>query len=361
MVSANALDSDNSYKVLKICIHEHGNKTREERNYDAMRGLETDNIGAQFVRHILDDFDMQGPSGHWHHCFVLTPAACTVGKLVRATGPLPLDAVKTITRNVLRALDFLHNDVQLVHTDIKASNVLLELKNQEGLEQFAQNLKDKPQKPKKDRKSPRRTYNSNQMPNYGREGWGAPILADLGEARWLPPDKAFAPAVVGAQAMRAPETLLGMDWGHEIDIWMVGCMFFDLLKGELLFDSPPGTEEWSETWHVAQIVALLGEPPVEVVQEGMLGKTYFSEGGQWLGLDGVAVPEMSFEEKLAGFDAGDTNVARDFVLGMLTWEPAKRKTAKQLLDHPFLQRSDTDSSRHEGKPEAEAKMENEAA
>lgn len=160
--------------MVKICIHERDHTTLEEKAYDAMRGLETTNTGAHYVRHILDDFDVQGPSGYWYHCFILAPTACSVSKLMRSTDPMPIEAIKVIMYNVLRAIDFLHIDVQLVHTDIKASNVLVQLKGSEVLHSFAQSLRKNPLKPVKRRTVGRKIYRSQQMPDYGKASQESP-------------------------------------------------------------------------------------------------------------------------------------------------------------------------------------------
>lgn len=205
------LASDNSYKVLKICIHEHDKTSLEEKAYDAMRGLDPAKVDGQYVRHILDEVNIHGPSGYWHHCFVFAPAACSVAKLMCATGPLPLNAVTTIMRSVLHAVDFLHNDVGLVHMDIEAANVLLQIENHEAPKRFAETLRKHPAKSRKGRGSRRNIYRSVQMPNYGKDGWGAAVLRDLGEARLLAFDELFSPEMVGAKALRARKTLLDMN------------------------------------------------------------------------------------------------------------------------------------------------------
>lgn len=70
-----------------------------------------------------------------------------------------------------------------------------------------------------------------------------------------------------------------MNWAHEVDIWMAGCLFFDLLTDNTLFEDLPETEKWSESWHVAQMVGLLGEPPADFLVEGAHSELYFDNSG----------------------------------------------------------------------------------
>lgn len=332
--------SDNTHKVLKVCIHEFQRKSREQIAYDAMRDLPPDSTGAEFVRHILDDFDVCGPSGYWHHCFVFRAAACTISDLIRVKGPLPVDAAIPILRNVIRGVDFLHNVVHLVHTDVKASNVVVPFRSAEPLEMFVRSLGKDSCKPKKSPDGQRRTYLTRTMPIDSQRGWGAPVLGDLGEARLLPLDKNFtAEDMVGAYANRAPETVLWLDWGHEVDIWAVGCLVANLLTGRDLFDGPPAQGDWSDSWHVAQMVAQLGPPPTSILSRSKISKQYFDNEGGWRYRDGYALPDISLEQKLGRVDEELRGVITDFLRGILTWDADEREKPRQLLQHPFLRRN----------------------
>jgi hypothetical protein len=53
-----------------------------------------------------------------HQCFLLAPSAWCV------LGDVPLALAKEILENTLKALDFLHVECKLIHTDLKLDNIL---------------------------------------------------------------------------------------------------------------------------------------------------------------------------------------------------------------------------------------------
>ena len=78
------------------------------------------------VAHLVDHFEHRGPHGK-HVCMVfeqLGDNLLTLIKHFRYRG-VPLDVVRDLTRCILLGLDFLHRDLQIIHTDLKPENVLL--------------------------------------------------------------------------------------------------------------------------------------------------------------------------------------------------------------------------------------------
>lgn len=49
------------------------------------------------------------------------------------------------------------------------------------------------------------------------------------------------------------------------------------------------------------------------------------------------VPDRKLEDSLPSLEAEDREEFLAFVKTMLCWLPEERKTARELLDHPFLQ------------------------
>ena len=74
-----------------------------------------------------DMFDISGPSGYQHTCFVFTPAACTIWEILKCHEDqnVNLDFVKSTLLCAIRALDVLHSDAHLIHTDVKLDNILV--------------------------------------------------------------------------------------------------------------------------------------------------------------------------------------------------------------------------------------------
>ncbi|XP_054880948.1 SRSF protein kinase 2-like [Poeciliopsis prolifica] len=75
---------------------------------------------------LIDDFRISAPTGE-HVCMVLEVLGHELLKWIvksNYTG-LPLPCVKSILRQVLQGLDYLHTTCKVIHTDIKPENILL--------------------------------------------------------------------------------------------------------------------------------------------------------------------------------------------------------------------------------------------
>lgn len=95
---------------------------------------------------------------------------------------------------------------------------------------------------------------------------------------------------------RAPEVMLNAPWSYPIDIWNVGAMIWDVFEGGHLFHGQdPSGEGYTTRAHLAEVVGLLGPPPLDLLKRGVRSKEFFSEDGmfcfvgggyQWTGTDG---------------------------------------------------------------------------
>ena len=104
-------------------------------------------------------------------------------------------------------------------------------------------------------------------------------IADLGNAT---PSKQHYTEDIQTRQYRAPEAILGRrDWGTRADIWSVACVVFELLTAEYLFD-PHGQGELftKDDDHMAQIIELMGDFPLEAKMGGRYSRELFDHTGQ---------------------------------------------------------------------------------
>lgn len=175
--------------------------------------------GRSAIRPLLDSFEFDGPIGrHW--CLVHEPLWKSVLDL-RHHNPvrrLPVPIVALVLLRVFEALDFLHNECHVAHTDIQESNVMLEA-DEAVLSEFEQDELETP--------SPRKevdgafVYLSRKL--GFPEALGAPMLCDLGAAMPLD-DGVEHREDIQPSIYRAPEIILDIPWTYSVDIWNVGCM-----------------------------------------------------------------------------------------------------------------------------------------
>ena len=146
-------------------------------------------------------------------------------------------------------------------------------------------------------------------------------LADFGLARLFGyPLQTYTPKVVTLW-YRAPEILLGVEKYHAAaDCWAVGCIFGELLRHRPLL---PGATELEQ---IEKIYALLGAPNDKIWPEysklPMVASLPFASKYKYNGLSSE-FPSLS----AAGMH---------LLKGLLCYDPAKRLTAQQALDHPYF-------------------------
>lgn len=103
-------------------------------------------------------------------------------------------------------------------------------------------------------------------------------IADLGNACWQ--HNHFTDAIQ-TRHYRCLEVILGAEYGTSADIWSAACMAFELATGDYLFEPHEGEDYSRDDDHLAHIIELLGEIPVNITQTGKYAKTYFNKKGEY--------------------------------------------------------------------------------
>ncbi|KAI9243754.1 kinase-like domain-containing protein [Sporodiniella umbellata] len=135
---------------------------------------------------------------------------------------------------------------------------------------------------------------------------------------------------------RAPEVILGMEYGLPIDMWSTGCILAELYTGRPLF---PGE---SEPDQLACIMQLIGVPKRYYLEKCARKKQFFdlydsprksiNSKGKKRKPGTLTFTEAS---KRTSQDAFDRDFA-DFLSKCITWEPSERMTPEQALNHSWL-------------------------
>ncbi|OGM47862.1 protein kinase domain protein [Aspergillus bombycis] len=175
-------------------------------------------------------------------------------------------------------------------------------------------------------------YTSRKFSLPRNDLWGQPVLCDLGEARI----GSFHEGDIQPDIYKAPEVLFDMPWSFSADIWNVGAMIWDIFENKHLFNALDEDQQYSPSHHVAEMVAYLGLPPLHFLQRSSETRNVFDQNGKWLGAGGVSIPSISMEESEENLSGQDKQQFLQFIRSMLQWVPEERKTAKELLDDPWL-------------------------
>lgn len=189
--------------------------------------------------------------------------------------------VKTLLHQLVSAVGFLHSN-SILHRDLKTSNILL---NNRG------HLK----------------------------------LADFGMARYIPPPDAPLTQLVVTLWYRAPELLLGTSaYGPEVDMWSIGCIFGELLLKQPLLQGKNEVDQLSLTFTLCGL-------PSEKSWPGF----YRLPNAKSLKL-----PRTSSSSSSPGFDRAKfpflTSTGIELLSSLLSLNPDKRPSAKEVLDHAYF-------------------------
>lgn len=195
---------------------------------------------------------------------------------------IPLDTLRYWTRSLVSAISCLH-EVGIIHADIKAANILV---FPDG------NLK----------------------------------LSDFSVAAKKDHHNQYFTSIVGTKSHTAPEMWQGQ-WNESVDIWGLGCTLFEMYFGRSLF--PNQKLHSKEKKHNPKVRAKFLDTIALWHDEWckLTHNSYFldwKDTGAGSRLNPIELPTNSSKEFL------------NFLWLLLTVDPKKRPTIKQLIEHPFI-------------------------
>ncbi|KAJ5247267.1 hypothetical protein N7468_002250 [Penicillium chermesinum] len=279
------------YVTLKMFINSAslGKQLDDELNiYRRIEGASQNHPGREYVRSLLDSFDVDGPEEK-HRCLVHPP----------------------------------------LWENIKADNLMFGIDDDSVFSDFEENeLRD----PSPGKELDGRTiYVSRELRMPKR--LDAPVLCDFGSAVFG--DEKHTEDVQ-PDIYRAPEVILEAPWTYSVDIWNVGCMIWDLFEGGSLFSGrDPEFQTYRSRAHLAEMISLLGPPPPSLLAQGDLTGKFFKEGNFCAG---IPVPEYTpLEARETTLEGEEKEKFLCLVRKMLQWEPGKRSSARELEEDDWVQ------------------------
>uniref|UniRef100_A0A250YI26 Stress-activated protein kinase JNK n=1 Tax=Castor canadensis TaxID=51338 RepID=A0A250YI26_CASCN len=155
-------------------------------------------------------------------------------------------------------------------------------------------------------------------------------ILDFGLARTACTNFMMTPYVV-TRYYRAPEVILGMGYKENVDIWSVGCIMGELVKGCVIFQGTDHIDQWNK------VIEQLGTPSAEFMKKLQPTVRNYVENRP-------KYPGIKFEELFPDWifpseserDKIKTSQARDLLSKMLVIDPDKRISVDEALRHPYI-------------------------
>ncbi|RKO92798.1 kinase-like domain-containing protein, partial [Blyttiomyces helicus] len=147
-------------------------------------------------------------------------------------------------------------------------------------------------------------------------------IADLGNACWV--EHHFTNDIQTRQ-YRSPEAILGAKYDRSADMWSLGCMLFELLTGDYLFDPQAGSRYTKDDDHIAQIIELLGNFPKQLALSGKYSSAIFNRKAELKHIHKLRFWKLNdvLNEKYH-FSKEDADAIASFLLPMIEIHPEKR-------------------------------------
>ncbi|KAL0583281.1 hypothetical protein ABG067_006782 [Albugo candida] len=263
---------DEKFHAIK-CMKNHFTSLEQVNNLREIQALRRLSPHPNIIR--LEEVLYDQPSGRLALVFELME--CNLYELIRGRRQfLSPNLIQSLMYQLIVSLDHMHHR-GIFHRDIKPENILIE---------HSQTLK----------------------------------LADFGSCRGIYSKQPYT-EYISTRWYRAPECLLTDGfYGPAMDVWGAGCVFFEITSLQALF---PGSNELDQ---LHRIHTILGSPSQNVLEE------FHTQKAAHIEFD-FAYQKGTSLSSLIPHASSD---AIDLMSKMLVYDPKKRLSARQVLQHAYF-------------------------
>ena len=290
---------------------------------------------------------------------------------------LELPVVKKIFSQLMEGLKVLHKNCKLIHCDIKTDNILLKGHNNRDkyiinlykeydfvkkyseakkkywtdLGKDVKNIKKmKSEQKLKIRKMVHQTIlgiiqeqiDNNEFKSYrfDKSYMESPniTIADFGAA--CTEDESYDEDF-GTRYYRAPEVILMGDITEKVDIWAAGCILYELIVGDFLFDPDKDKNKSRDYYHLFEMSKVSGRFSKKFLKSTKHWKKFFDKNGDIK--DTEFREYYDWDELFEKVDSSKRTSVIDLLKKMLELDPRKRISAEEVLRHNFLEVDTIDS------------------
>jgi serine/threonine-protein kinase SRPK3 len=135
----------------------------------------------------------------------------------------------------------------------------------------------------------------------------------------------------GTRYYMAPEIILMGDCTSKVDIWALGCMLYELLTGEILFDPNSGSRGSTDFYHLEMMINLCGQFYKNFLSSTKRYKKFFKDGK----LINIKYEPINIKKKLENHNINNP-ILINLIESMLQLYPKHRPNIKELLEHEWF-------------------------
>ena len=97
---------------------------------------------------------------------------------------------------------------------------------------------------------------------------------------------------------RAPEIILNNKYDEKIDVWSIGCIAFELVTGDILFDPEKSSEFSRDFQHLYLIEEIIGKIPSSMIRKSPRKSEFYDKKNN---LKCEKIERISLENELISY------------------------------------------------------------
>ena len=140
------------------------------------------------------------------------------------------------------------------------------------------------------------------------------------------------------RSYRPPENMMNSFYNIKADIWTLGCIFYEFLTGEYLFSIEENINpDHRDRYYLNEMFRILGRIPKNITLDCEFSCDLFDKHGRVKKLpiyEYISIKEILHEDFDYSFE--DAVKYQDLIRLFLNYDISKRKTAIELLEHPWF-------------------------
>jgi serine/threonine protein kinase len=134
----------------------------------------------------------------------------------------------------------------------------------------------------------------------------------------------------GTRYYQAPEIILMGKCSYQVDIWALGCTFYELLTGNLLFDPIKDSKHSRDHYHLQLIQETCGDFPKNFLKKTSHYKKFFDSNFKLKDYESDGSNRLDRKLNEFNLDKPFQNTIKEILIGTLTIDPDKRWTIDQI-------------------------------